>query len=77
MTSANLNRQRTNKCGSSRMTPFVALLGLMLSAGVGTAQSLNCSLRDYKSIEGVDAAASGKGVSLSWPGENGLNSART
>jgi hypothetical protein len=53
------------------MTPFVALLGLMLSAGVGTAQSLNCSLRDYKSIEGVDAAASGKGVSLSWPGENG------
>ena len=51
------------------------LWGVMLSvavfAGVGTAQTLSCSMQDYKSTEGVKAVATNGGVELSWQGELG------
>jgi hypothetical protein len=45
-----------------------SMLGLALFASVGTAQTLNCNMQDYKSIDGVKAAASGSSVELSWQG---------
>jgi hypothetical protein len=51
------------------------LWGVMLSvavfAGVGSAQTLSCSMQDYKSTEGVKAVATNGGVELSWQGERG------
>lgn len=71
MAKANLIRRRRSGCGAAHITMCGALLGLVLSVGVGMAQTLNCNLRDYKSIEGVNVAANGDAVKLSWPGENG------
>src|ERR1035437_2630232 len=48
-----------------------AILGLALFVSVGAAQTLNCNLQDYKSIDGVKAVASGNAVELSWQGEQG------
>lgn len=66
---ANLNRQWGNVRAMSQVTLCCALL--LSAATVGSAQTLNCSLKDYKSIEGVDVTTSAKDVKLSWQGENG------
>jgi hypothetical protein len=47
------------------------ICALFAFAGVGTAQSLNCNLQDYKSIDGVKAVASADSVELTWDGESG------
>ena len=45
--------------------------GLVLAAGVASAQTLNCNMQEYKNIDGVKVAASGSSVELSWQGEKG------
>ena len=47
------------------------VLGLAILTSVGTAQTLSCNMRDYKSIDGVKAAISSGAVELSWQGEQG------
>ena len=46
-------------------------LGLALIVGAGSAQTLNCNLQEYKSVDGIKVTASGSGVELVWPGEKG------
>ncbi len=48
-----------------------ALLGLAISAGVGSAQTFNCDLGDYKDVDGVKAEVSRGSVALTWQGEAG------
>ena len=50
---------------------LAALIGLAISSGVGAAQTLNCNLRDYKSVDGVKAEMSRGSVELTWQGEAG------
>ncbi len=52
------------------MKLWAAMFGLALLASVGTTQTLNCNLQDYKSIDGVTAVNSRNAVELSWRGEN-------
>jgi hypothetical protein len=48
-----------------------AIFGLGLVASAGTAQTLHCNLKDYKSIDGVKAVAGAGSLELSWRGEKG------
>jgi hypothetical protein len=50
---------------------LAAFLGVMIAAGVGAAQTLNCDLRDYKSVDGLKAEVSRGSVELTWQGEAG------
>ena len=40
------------------MRVLAALLGVVVAAGVSEAQTLNCDLQDYKSVDGVKAEMS-------------------
>jgi hypothetical protein len=53
------------------MRVLAALLGVVVAAGVSEAQTLNCDLRDYKSVDGVKAEMSRGSVGLTWEGEAG------
>ena len=46
-------------------------IGLAMVAGVGSAQTLNCNMQEYKSVDGIKVTASNTGVELAWPGEKG------
>src|ERR1039457_2433239 len=47
------------------------IFALLAFTGFGAAQSLNCNLQDYKSIDGIKAIASTDSVELTWDGEAG------
>jgi hypothetical protein len=53
------------------MRVLAALLGVVVATGVSEAQTLNCDLRDYKSVDGVKAEMSRGSVGLTWEGEAG------
>jgi hypothetical protein len=46
-------------------------LSLAIAAGVGNAQTLDCNMQGYKSVDGVKVTANSKAVELVWPGEKG------
>jgi hypothetical protein len=46
-------------------------LSLAVFSGVGAAQTLNCNMQGYKSIDGVKAEASHNSIELTWQGEAG------
>ena len=50
--------------------PGIAL-SLALVASVGTAQTLNCNMQGYKSVDGVKVTASRSAIEFMWPGEKG------
>jgi hypothetical protein len=50
---------------------FFAALILALCGSVAVAQSLSCSTRDYKPVNGISVAAVAGSVTVSWPGEHG------
>ena len=47
------------------------IFALLAFTGFGAAQSLNCNLQDYKSIDGIKVVASADSVELTWEGEAG------
>jgi hypothetical protein len=47
------------------------VLGLSFLSGMAAAQTLNCNLTDYKSVDGIKAEASRNAVVLTWQGEAG------
>jgi hypothetical protein len=47
------------------------ILGLGLLSATAAAQTLNCNLQDYKSVDGLKAVADGQAVTLTWDGEGG------
>ena len=53
------------------MRVLAALLGVVVATSVSGAQTLNCDLRDYKSVDGVKAEMSRGLVGLTWEGEAG------
>ena len=52
------------------MKSLAVVLSLGMLSVVGAAQSVNCDMRDYKAVDGLRAAASGGGVTLTWQGES-------
>src|ERR1019366_6845795 len=55
-----------------RLMKFWGLIFALLAfTGFGAAQSLNCNLQDYKSIDGIKVVASADSVELPWEGEAG------
>jgi hypothetical protein len=53
------------------MNLYLVTLGLLLSTGTASAQSLKCNLSQYKAVEGLKAELKGDTVSLTWDGEAG------
>ncbi|HEY4382097.1 MAG TPA: hypothetical protein VGN01_17240 [Acidobacteriaceae bacterium] len=51
------------------MKPLAVVLGLGMLSGVGAAQGVTCKMQDYKAVDGLRAAASAEGVTLTWQGE--------
>ena len=51
------------------MKLYGAILAWMACAGMGTAQTLNCNLQDYKSVDGIQVVANQSSVELTWRGE--------
>jgi len=47
------------------------IFSLMALSGLGAAQSLNCNMQDYTSVDGVKVEAGGDSVGLTWEGEAG------
>jgi len=47
------------------------VLSLAMLCVVGAAQDVKCDMREYKAVDGLTAAASGGGVTLTWTGEAG------
>ena len=50
--------------------------GLVLAAGVGTAQALNCNMQEYKSIAGVKVVAGSELDELCGPERKGSSCGR-
>jgi len=53
------------------MKLWCMVLGLAVLSGTSAAQTLNCNMQDYKSIDGVKAEASRNFLKLTWQGEAG------
>ena len=51
------------------MKPLTVMLGLGLFSAVSVAQTLNCNMQEYKSVDGLTAKSDGKSVTLAWNGE--------
>jgi hypothetical protein len=51
------------------MKLLAIVVGLGMLCNVGAAQGVNCSMQDYKAADGLRAAASGGGATLTWKGE--------
>ena len=51
------------------MKSLAVVLSLGMLSVVGAAQGVNCDMRDYKAADGLRAAASSGGVTLTWQGE--------
>jgi hypothetical protein len=50
---------------------LTALIGMALLSGLAAAQTPVCNLQDYKSVDGIKAAANHNTVELTWAGEAG------
>ncbi len=53
------------------MKHWGAMFALFAFAGMGAAQSLNCNMQDYKSVDGIKVDASADSVAFTWDGETG------
>src|ERR1035437_8799274 len=51
------------------MKSLAVVLGLGMLSVVGAAQSVNCNMQGYKAVDGLRAAASAGGVTVTWQGE--------
>ncbi|HEY6847828.1 MAG TPA: hypothetical protein VI320_16715 [Terracidiphilus sp.] len=48
-----------------------AIFALFAFSGLGAAQSLNCNMQDYKSVDGIKVDSSADSVAFTWEGEAG------
>src|ERR1035437_8664816 len=51
------------------MKSLAVVLGLGMLSVVGAAQSIYCNMQGYKAVDGLRAAASAGGATLTWQGE--------
>jgi hypothetical protein len=70
-----ISSKQQSKEHKERREKQMKLWGVVLSfamfSGMSAAQTLNCNMQDYKSVEGVKAEASHNSVELTWQGEAG------
>jgi hypothetical protein len=46
------------------------MLGMALSCGIAAAETLNCSMQNYKALDGVNVEQKGSSLLLTWQGES-------